>query len=285
MKELHGSSAAHRLFSRRSLLGGAGAGLVASSLSADIQGFAAAIDMSSLQPTSTFAHIAYGLDGGGYWKTSFVFINLDSSAASLTLLTWSTAGTPLSVPVVGGSLDSQHQVTVPANGSVQVDLDETASTGITTGWAGIVVTAGSVRGQGIFKQRIPGRPDFEAVVPMLARTQPSCIIPFPTPQPAVLAMPFDCTGGSVTSVAFANTAITARTLDLEFVDASGASLYVGHESMVAHGQMAFEIAGRYPLVASKKGWMHVLTNASDFTALGFRFNPTGAFTTWLPILA
>lgn len=272
-----------RLFSRRSLLAGAGAGLVATSSRAGDQNFA--IDMSALQPANTFAHIAYGTEGGGSWKTSFIFINPDATAASVSLLTYMTTGAPLAVPVVGGSLDSQHQFNIPASGSIQVDLDETASAIIATGWAGVVVNSGSVRAQGVFRQRVPGRPDFEAVVPMLTRSQPACIIPFPTQPAAVLALPFDNTAGSVTSVAFANTAIAARTLDLEFLDASGTSIFTAHEAMAAHGQMAFATAGRYPLVAGRKGWMRVLTSAADFSALGFRFNPSGAFTTWLPVLA
>jgi hypothetical protein len=271
------------LFSRRGLLTGAGAGLLAAPLGADVQGSLAALDPNAVQPTNTFAHIAYGPVAGGSWKTSFVFINTDTTASTVVLLTYSTAGSPMAVPVVGSTTDSQHTFTIPASGSIQVDLDENATSALITGWAGVIPT-GNVRGQGIFKQSIPGRPDFEAVVPMLTRSLPACIIPFPN-QPSVLAMAFDNTGGYVTSVAFANTATAQRTLDLEFVDQAGAQLYLAQETMAAHNQMAFTTAGRYPALAEKKGWMRVLTSASDFTALGFRFNPSGAFATWLPVLS
>jgi len=283
MDRLRGISEAHRSFSRRGLLTGAGAGLLTSSLRADVGDLLAAVDPTAVQPTNSFAHIAYGPSGGGSWKTSFVFINADATASSVLLLTYRPDGSLLPVPVVGGTTDSQHTFNVPASGSVQVDLDETAPSVITTGWAGVVPT-GNVRGQGIFKQRIPGRPDFEAVVPMVSRSQPACIIPFPTQPAAMLAMAFDNSSGYVTSVAFANTATASRTLDLEFVDQSGVQIFRVQESMAAHNQMAFETSVRYGAVAGKKGWMRVLANASDFTALGFRFNPSGAFTTWLPVL-
>ncbi len=284
MNKVQGNRASNRLVSRRGLLTRTGAGLLAASSPAGLQKVLAAVDPATIQPPNTFAHITYGVGGVESWKTSFVFINTDATASSVQLLTYSPDGSPLAVPVAGGTIDSQHVFTVPARGTIQVELDENASSSIIRGWAGVIL-AGNVRGQGIFKQRVPGRPDFEAVVPMLSRGQPACIIPFPTQPPAMLAMPFDNTAGYVTSVAFANAATAARTLDLEFVDESGANLYTSHEPMVAHGQMAFETAGRYPLVAGKRGWMRVLTSASDFSALGFRFNPSGAFTTWLPVLA
>jgi hypothetical protein len=273
------------LLSRRGLFTGMGAGLLAPALAGETSSPAAAIDMSTYQPTSTFAHLAYGPvnANGAYWNTSFVFMNYGSAAGSVQILTWSPSGTPLAVPVVGGTTDSQHTVSVPAGGSVVVALDQTAATDIVTGWVGIVIT-GSITGQGIFKLHIPGQPDFEAAVPLLARTQAACVIPFPVAPTPVLGMPFDNTSGYVTSVAFANTAAADRTLDLEFVDNSGASIFTAHESLPAHNQKAFETPTRYTAVANKQGWMHIQTNVTDFTALGFRFNPNGPFTTWLPVL-
>ncbi len=280
MKKSNCNIESPRLFSRRGLLACAGLGLVGSRLRA--QGVLP-VNADTTTITNSFAHIAYGTDSVGSWKTSFIFINTDASAATVQLLTYAPTGAPLAVPVVGGTSDSQHQFDIPAGGSIQVDLDETASQGITTGWAGVIVS-GNVRGQGIFRQRIAGRPDFESVVPMLSWAQPVCIIPFPTQPTAMLAMAFDNTNGNVTSVAFANTATAPRTLDLEFVDQGGVRLILAHESMASHNQLAFATTDRYPVVANQKGWMRVLTSPSDFTALGFRFNPTGAFTTWLPVL-
>ncbi len=240
--------------------------------------------MNTYQPVSTFAHIAYGQSGSGaYWKTSFVFTNTGTTTATVQLLTWTPGGTPLAVPVVGGTTDSQHVFNMPAGGSVLVELDETASNVVTTGWAGVVIN-GSVSSQGIFKLHIPGQPDFEATVPLVSRTLPLCIIPFPTSPTPVLGLPFDNTSGYVTSVAFANTAPAARTLDLEFVDSAGASIFTAHEPLGAHAQMAFATPTRYSAVAGMRGWMRVLNSQTDFTALGFRFNPNGPFTTWLPVI-
>jgi hypothetical protein len=275
---------AHRPFSRRSLLAGAGAGLLASAVRAEVHEPLAAVDPNTVQPANSLAHIAYGVDGPSSWETSFVFLCLDAVAATVQLLTYAPSGGALAVPVVGGTTASVHEFSVPAGGAVQVDLDRTASNGITTGWAGIIAS-GNVRGQGIFRSRITGRLDLEAVVPMVLRNQPACIIPFPTQPGAVLAMPFDNTGGYVTSVAFANTATAARTLDLEFLDQNGAQLFLAHETLGAHNQIAFETSSRYPAVSGRKGWMRVLNSVTDFSALGFRFNPGGAFTTWLPVLS
>jgi hypothetical protein len=239
--------------------------------------------MTAIQPTNTFAHIAYGTDPTGfYWKTSFVLINTDNSAATVRLLFYTKLGTPQQVPLVGGAPASQPVFNIPAYSSVAVELDETAGP-ITGGWVGVIID-GNVSAQGIFKKHTPGQADVEALVPMFSRSQAACIIPFPPGAiPAVLAMPFDNTNSYVTSVAFANTATADRTLDLEFIDQNGLSLWIAHEPMPAHNQLAFETTS-YPAVAGKKGFMRVLNTQLDFTALGFRFNPVNAFSTWLPVI-
>jgi hypothetical protein len=273
-----------RSFSRRSMLAGASAGLLVPFSRAGASDALAVMDPTAIQPVNSFAHLAYGVDGSSSWETSFVFLNIDAVATTVQLLTYSPGGSPLVVTVVGGTTDSQHTFTVPAGGVIQVDLDKTASTGITIGWVG-VISSGNVRGQGIFRSRATDRLDLEAVVPMVSRSQVACLIPLQGQPTAMLAMPFDNTSGYITSVAFANTATAARTLDLEFLNQNGAQIYLAHESMAPHGQLAFGTSNRYVSVAGQKGWMRVLNNASDFTALGFRFSPGGAFTTLLPILS
>ncbi len=269
--------AAERLFTRRSLLGGLGAGLLASSLPA--RGQMGMMDMNTYQPTNTFAHIAYGMmPGGAYWKTSFMFINNGNEPAAVQLLTWGTGGAPMAVHMMGGASGSQQTYNIPVGGSTLVELDQTAAASVMTGWAGLAVT-GSVAGQGIFKLHNPPDPDFEATVPLVMRPQPACAT-----AAAMMALPFDNSNGYITSVAFANTAPAARMLDLEFVNTSGAVIFTAHEPMAAHAQMSFATPTQYPAAAGQQGWMRVLTNPSDFTALGFRFNPVGPFTTWMPIV-
>jgi hypothetical protein len=266
-------------FSRRRLFMGAGAGLFASSLPVRAQGGMGMMDMNTYQPANTFAHFAYGqMAGGAYWKTSFMFINNGGAAGSAQLLTWGTSGAPMSVAMMGGAMGSQHVYDIPPGGSLLVELDENAGN-MMTGWAGVVMN-GPIAGQGIFRLHNPGQPDFEAAVPLMMRGQTGCVTP-----PAALAMPFDNSNGYVTSVAFANTAIADRMLDLEFLDSTGAGIFTAHESMAAHNQMSFETPTRYPAVAGKRGWMRVLNTPADFTCLGFRFNPNGPFTTWLPLPA
>jgi hypothetical protein len=279
--EIHGTRW-RGLLTRRNLLMGAGAGVLAAVGAPNLA--AADVDMTTIQPVNTFAHIAFGSEPSGfYWKTSFVLVNTDNSVATVRLLFYSALGTPLAVPLVGGAPSSQPVFNIPANASVVVELDETAGP-VTGGWVGVIIE-GNVSAQGIFKKHTPGQADVEALVPMFSRSQPVCIIPFPPgSMPAVLAMPFDNTSGYVTSVAFANTATTSRTLDLEFVDQNGVSLWTAHEPMPAHHQLPFETAVSYPAVAGKKGFMRVLNNQVDFTALGFRFNPVNAFSTWLPVI-
>jgi hypothetical protein len=281
-QHFHDSSGWRGLLTRRSLLMGTVAGALASIGAPNLA--AADVDMASYQPLNTFAHIAYGTEQSGfYWKTIFVLNNINNSAATVHFLFYTTGGAPLAVPLVGSAPASQPVFNIPAYGSVVVELDETAGP-VSAGWVGVIID-GNVSVQGIFRKHTPGQADVEALVPMFSRSQPACIIPFPPGTvPAVLAMPFDNTNNYVTSVAFANTATSSRTLDLEFIDENGLSLWTAHEDLEAHNQVAFDTAGRYPAVAGKKGFIRVLNTPLDFTALGFRFNPENAFSTWLPVI-
>jgi hypothetical protein len=281
-RHIQDSQGGRALFTRRSLLMGAGAGALATVGAPNLA--AVDVDITTIQPLNTFAHIAYGTDPSGfYWKTSFILVNIDNNPATVRLLFYATGGTALVVPLVGSAPASQPVFNIPAYSSVVVELDQTTGP-VTTGWVGVIID-GKVNAQGIFKKHTPGQDDVEALVPMFTRSQPLCIIPFPPGSvPPVLAMPFDNTNSYVTSVAFANTATIDRTLDLEFLDENGVSLWTAHEPLAAHNQFGFQTDARYPAVAGKKGFMRVLNTQLDFTTLGFRFNPVNAFSTWLPVV-
>ena len=219
----------------------------------------------------------------GTWTTSMVFMNVSASAATVQVKFYSSAGLPLTLPVSGFGLVSELQLIVPFNGTVRVEFDESTAP-LAVGWAD-VVTSASVRGQGIYRTRIPGKPVSEAAVPLLVREPSLCIIPQPNSTavfPEALILPFDNTKGYVSSVALANTTTVAASLEIEFLDEAGNLLHVVTQPLPARGHTAFETSN-HPPVAGKKGQIRIRKNPETFTGIAFLFSPDGPFTTLLPV--
>jgi hypothetical protein len=219
----------------------------------------------------------------GTWTTSMVFLNVSAEAATVQVKFYSSAGQPLILPVTGVGPVSQHQFIVPFNGTVWVDFDESAIP-LGVGWAE-VTTSASVRGQGIYRTRIPGKPVSEAAVPLLVREPSVCIVPIPGSAasfPEALILPFDNTKGYVSSMAFANTTAAAATIEIEFLDEAGTLLHTIQPQLTGRGHFAFETTD-YAAVIGKKGQVRVKKNPEKFTGIAFLFSPDGPFTTLLPI--
>ena len=277
--------------SRRNLLRAVGLGMAAAAAT-PVQ--AADVNITTIQPLFSFAHVANGYGAGGdTWKTSFVFVEVQGAAARVRLLFYTQTGAALSLPLLGGGRATQPVIDIPAYGSAILELDETADPTV-TGWAGVIMELGDVKGQGVFKRHNPGQTDNEAIVPLISRAQSGCILPFPA-LAAVRALPFDNTQNFVTALAFANTAIADRALDLEFRDETGSLIYTAHEPLPAHNQINFGTGSdtipnfRYGILAGRKGSMRVLNPSpylvTDVSIMGFRFSPAFSFTTWMPIVS
>jgi hypothetical protein len=235
----------------------------------------------------SFAHIAVGYfdvsSQRGTWTTSLVFVNVSAATAPVQLNFYSNAGSALSLPITGVGPQSSYAFSVPANGTATIEFDS-ATIALTSGWAE-VVSGTAVRGQGIYRSRVPGRTASEATVPLLQRDPSTCIIPLPTSSaayPDALTLPFDNTSGYVSSVAFANTAAAAATLDIEFLDPSGATLHTVQQSLAARGHVAFETT-TYSQLAGRKGTVRIRQSAASFSGIAFLFSPDGPFSTLLPI--
>lgn len=235
----------------------------------------------------TFAQIAVGHfpvgDGRGSWKTTLVFTNLSSAGAAVTARWYASNGTPLQLPVTGGGILTEIRVGMPPYGTARVEFDEEAVP-LSVGWVDVTSTT-SIRGQGLYRVRAPGRAAYEAAVPLLVREPSTCLVPLPQStslSPGVLVLPYNNTGGYVTSVAFANTTSEARTLILEAVNDYGKSVFTTTINMAAREHRAFATTD-YPALRNTWGVLRVLENPAAFSGIAFLFNPDGPFTTLLPI--
>jgi hypothetical protein len=213
-----------------------------------------------------FPHIAVG----GVWSTELTFINLGNETAAFPLRFFKPDGKPWVVSILGaGPARSSFALSLQPGISLVLALPSNGSD-IATGWAEIEQPSNtSIGGHAIFTDRTSGRPVFEAVVPLSDWGDNDFF------------MPFDNTNGSVTCVAFANpSASTDTSLSVEFKDNGGARLLATTRSLTRMHQQSFCLPAEFPATSGKRGSLRVVGSASQLSALGFRFTPGGAFTTF-----
>src|SRR5712664_2297764 len=109
------------------------------------------------------------VDGGG-WKTTITTTNLDSRTVHFVVLFFNDDGSDLTVRVLGQGNVKGVDVVL---GSAQSATFETAGDAqfLAQGWATIKKdnASDSVGGFAVFRQRIAGRSDSEAVVPIVSQ--------------------------------------------------------------------------------------------------------------------
>ena len=239
------------------------------------------LSMGAAIGQGTFGQIAYG----GCWQTTFTFANLNAqNTANVTLAFYGDDGSQLSAPVQGVGNISSYLFTIPPNGSRTVVLTST-DPNATQGWANMTTAGVTVRGQGSFLCRTPGRPDYEAVIPLTTPGTPGCIVAFPPPSDPVILLPFNNTGGHVTALAFANTTSMALPVVLEFADESSNLLVTSTLTLDAMHHTAFALSeDSYPALKATKGILRIHASPTTLTVLGLIFNFSGPFTTIMPII-
>jgi hypothetical protein len=137
------------------------------------------------------------------------------------------------------------------------------------GWARIDAD-GEITMTAIYKQRVSGRPDFEAgVLPRVPSYR--------------LVAPFDNTVGLVTSMALVNPRDVRANLDITIRADNGAVLSTRRIPLEPKRHTSFAIPVEFPLTQGSRGSVEVVGHTdggqlTEFVGIGFRFNPSGAFT-------
>ncbi len=208
-------------------------------------------------------------DGQG-WKTTITLVNLDTVPATFTLNFFAGDGSILRLPIEGetGRLESITRI-IPVGGSRTIVTAGTDNA-LSQGWAELS-SSQQVSGLGVFRQRVAGRPDQEAGVPV---TTPA----------SRFVLPYDNTQGFVSSMALVNTnGSLSRAISATPREEAGNTLLGDSVNLPARGHTAFEMAQRFPSMSGRRGSAEFVSAGADFSALGLRFNPGGAFTS-LPTL-
>jgi hypothetical protein len=134
------------------------------------------------------------------------------------------------------------------------------------GWAVVEYDSSNARlgGYAIFRQRISGRPDFEALSPLSSDSD------------SRFYLPVDEIQGFVTAMAICNPASnTSTNVLLQMLSMDGVEIARRNITLAPGAQMAFTIQDYFPQMANRLGTLYVSGSSNRLSALGLRFNTSG----------
>jgi hypothetical protein len=215
---------------------------------------------------------------GGGWETVIVIVNMSPVRMNYTQRFYSSDGRPMNITF--REYPSGNVVTTTAiegwlspGCSFNFALfDSTPNTQI--GWATLTYdgSLGRLGAYAIFRSRVAGRTDFEALVP-LSRYDDH-----------VFFMPFDNIQGFTTAMAIDNPASNmSNNVTITAFDLRGQRIGSALISLPRSGHTAFALTDKIPALAGSMGTLLVESDTNRLSALGLRFNSGGAFAS-IPIM-
>ena len=218
------------------------------------------------------------VDGTG-WQTTFTLINgLDGPTAGM-LRFFDSAGSPMTMPVrVGASVQNVASIGLVARGKGIAVVETTGeSPQLKQGYATFTYedTPGTGRSMLVnFRQRVPGRPDYEAAATAISGLTNK------------YGMSFDNTSGFSTAIAIVNTDSIVGDYLIAFYDESGSRISTSVIGLNGSQHAAVSLPARFPDTAGRRGFFEVsrippsaggAARLSNAAVVALRFNPTGPF--------
>jgi hypothetical protein len=207
-----------------------------------------------------------------------VLVNMSSQTVAFHQYFFDQSGAPLpvtfrSIPLGIVMTTSVIVGTLPPNQSFNFQLFDNGQP-LSVGWSGITYDSNPVTtrlgGYAIFQHTFAAAA-FEALVPL------SSIGDYK------FYLPFDNRAGFVTSMAILNPLSPSSTVNFIFRDTVGNVLATRTLTLPAFHQTAFSLVDFAPETNGSAGVLYVEGSTIYLSALGFRFNPLGAFAT-VPIM-
>lgn len=214
---------------------------------------------------------------GSSWKTTFLVTNLDTQTAYASIYFFNDKAETMALPLSGRGDVYSLDLTLAPNQSVELETPGTG-TNLIQGSALMLTfdrsqsdpmaetVPSKLGGYAIFRQRVSGRPDFEAVVPLTSLFE------------SKFTMFFDNRDGYSTGVAIFNGGDDSSPITLVARDSTGSQLLTASFTVDSVQKLVFSVPERYPLLRGRSGILQFSTTNSTLSGLGLRFNPGGAFT-------
>jgi hypothetical protein len=210
-----------------------------------------------------FPHV---VDGGG-WKTSFFFVNLESHPVNFQVLFFDDNGNDLSVSIAGLGVVRQVNVTLNTAGSTEFETTGFNSDSLQQGWALLSqTTSDTIGGMAVFRQHVFGRPDQEAVVPIVSQFDSHFVLLFDNTT-------------FITGIAIANPSLNSVVIPVTIRDQSGQIIDQRTIRLGSYGHIAFSLPDTWFSTDGIRGAIEFQTSGFGVAALGLRFNGS-AFTSF-----
>jgi hypothetical protein len=241
--------------------------------------FAASAADETLQPQHQRldnARIFPYFAAGGGWESTITLLNVFEENISYRIRFRTASGQPAMVTFRAndGSLTTGSEV----QGELQDDNSDRIvlmdAGALQVGWAELEYDGESrIAGVLTFRQRVSGRPDFESSVLLTRDDQKT------------LYMPFDNTANYATTVAVTNTSTdNATTVQLRVWEADGEQILTREIQVFPNTTVAFSLREQYPELNGRSGQLRLDGSGDRLAAIGFLFNPAGAFSS-VPIVS
>ena len=252
------------------------AGVYTFTVSADIVGQSATkvftMNVNATVPAIERVIVSQVADGAGEWKATITISNNSAVLpASVQIRFYAGDGSPLGVLIVNESRVSRLVKEIPPGGSIVLDSAATDPT-LTQGWLEVISSGGgggnipSVSTFVRYRQRLAGRQNDAEATAGGSRSDASEIL-----------VPYDNTGGFVTSLALVNSTTTAGVVVATFRGQGGAILHQEAFPIAALGQVAFATNTRFPASANTRGVVVFSSPNARIAPLVFLFSPTNSF--------
>lgn len=229
---------------------------------------AAAFSSSDL----VFPHLAIG----GGWDTTLTIVNMGTREVQFAQSFFDQTGSEMQVsyrtiPTNNLVTGTGAGATIGPGRSLSIQLLDAGP--LRVGWSRIYYQSEVDRlgGYAIFRQTVPGRPSFEALVPLSSINDYKFYLPFDNRQ------------GFETTMAVLNPWDTPTTVNMTFRASNGDLLANYTIQLLAGQQVAFPIQAIAPGIFGRVGVIYVTGTSPHLSSLGFRFNGEGAFAT-IPIM-
>lgn len=206
---------------------------------------------------------------GGPWSTQVAITNLEDTEVRVPIRFYRPNGQPWTVPLKGRGRVASIELTLAPKATAFFETED-AGGELQQGWALLDVEGiPDFGGFAVFRNRTPGQPLQEAVVPFADSFE------------STTTLIFDETEGYATALALVNPrSFGGQTFTLAFRDEAGLRFHLDQTTLGQLNQTTFLLRDRYPQVVGKKGTVEIQGVSSYIGALGLRFNPTGPFTSF-----